>query len=336
MSFHCFQKRARCWHDDSFGLAFMALPQILRFRSARSFTLLSIAAAVVTTLLKLAAWRATGSVGLLSDALESLVNLAAALMAFWALGLARKAPDRHHPFGHSKAEYFSSGLESALIIIAALGIVQLAVPRLLHPEPPEALGFGLGLTLAATAVNGAVAMILLRAGGRLNSIGLRADGHHLLTDVWTSLGVIVGLAIVRLTGLAILDPVIAIAVALNIIFTGWRLLRETASGLLDHALPAAELERLEAVLAAHRRKEVDFHAIRTRRAGARRFVSLHVLVPGSWSVADGHAFCDQLEHEVIATLPDTHVITHLEPIEEPGSWDDEHLAWERNSGRQRR
>jgi cation diffusion facilitator family transporter len=313
----------------------MVLPQILHFRTARSFTLISIVAAVTTTLLKLAAWRATGSVGLLSDALESLVNLAAALVAFWALGLARKPPDQQHPFGHSKAEYFSSGLESALILLAAGGILQLAVPRLLQPQPPEELGLGLALTLVATAVNGIVAVILLRAGRKLNSIGLRTDGHHLLTDVWTSLGVVLGLIVVRLTGLAILDPIIAIAVALNIVFTGWRLLRETASGLLDHALPLEDLRCVEAVLGRHQGPGLAFHAIRTRRAGARRFISLHVLVPGSWSVAAGHAFCDQVERELCDALPAAHVITHLEPIEEPGSWDDEDLAWERSSGGER-
>jgi len=312
----------------------MALPQLLRFRSARSFTLISIAAAVVTTLLKLFAWRITGSIGLLSDALESLVNLAAAVVAFWALGLAAKPPDRQHPFGHSKAEYFSSGLESTLIIVAALGIIHLALPRRWQPQPPEALGVGLALSLFATAVNGAVAVILLRAGRRLNSIGLRADGHHLLTDVWTSLGVVLALIVVRLTGLAVLDPLIAIAVAVNIVFTGWQLLRETASGLLDHALPPGELQVVESVLAGHRSEGVDFHAIRTRRAGARRFISLHVLVPGCWTVAAGHAFCDQLERQICSALTGAHVITHLEPIEDPGSWDDEELAWERDSGSQ--
>jgi cation diffusion facilitator family transporter len=298
------------------------------FRSPRSYTLLSIGAATATIVLKAAAWRITGSVGLLSDALESGVNLVAALAAFWALTLAAKPADREHPYGHFKAEYFSSGLESALILVAAAAIVWAALPRLLAPQPLEQLGAGLGLSLLATALNGLVAWQLLRASRRFHSITLRADAHHLLTDVWTSLGVLLAVALVKLTGWLILDPLIAIAVALNIVVVGLKLLRETASGLLDHALPEAEQRQLEALLAAHMGKGLAVHALRTRVAGSRRFVALHLLVPGSWSVQAGHDLCERIEQEIQAALPRTDVITHLEPIEDPRSWQDTGFGWE--------
>lgn len=297
--------------------------------SARASILLSMAAAVVTALLKLAAWRATGSVGLLSDALESLVNLAASTAAFWALGLARKPADPQHPYGHSKAEYFASGLESGLILVAALAILQAAFSRLLAPEPIAALGTGLLLTIVATAINGAVALVLLRNARHFHSIALRTDAHHLLSDVWTSLGVILALALVRLSGLLWLDPLVAILVGSNVLITGWRLLRESASGLLDAALPQAELQTLQDWLEAASSEELRFHAVRTRMAGSRRFISLHVLVPGHWTVAEGHGRCEQVEQAIAALLPGSHVTTHLEPVEEPSSWQDAALMWER-------
>ncbi len=300
----------------------------MAFASARTYTLLSVAAAVVTIVLKAAAWRLTGSVGLLSDAMESGVNLVGALTAFWALSLAAKPADRTHSYGHYKAEYFSSGLESALIVVAAIGILYAAAGRLLQPQPLEQLGLGLVLSLLATALNGFVAWVLLKASRRFHSISLRADAHHLLTDVWTSIGVVGGIALVKLTGLLILDPLIAIAVALNIVVTGWRLLRETASGLLDRSLSESELSQLEALLAGHSGEGIAFHALRTRVAGSRRFVSFHVLVPGAWSVQAGHDLCERLECEIVAALPRSHVFTHLEPIEDPVSWDDQGFRWE--------
>jgi cation diffusion facilitator family transporter len=298
------------------------------FDSPRSYTLLSVAAAVATIVLKAAAWRLTGSVGLLSDALESGVNLVAALAAFWALTLAAKPPDRSHHYGHFKAEYFSSGLESGLIVLAALVIIQAALGRLQNPQPLEQIGLGLALSLVATALNGLVAAVLLRAARRFHSITLRADAHHLLTDVWTSIGVVAGVGLVRLTGWTVLDPLIAIAVGLNIVFTGWSLLRETATGLLDRSLPEQEQEQLEALLAARAGDGIAFHALRTRVAGSRRFVSLHVLVPGCWSVQRGHDLCEQLERDIAALLPRSHVFTHLEPIEDPVAWEDEGFRWE--------
>ncbi|MEB3349443.1 MAG: cation diffusion facilitator family transporter [Cyanobacteriota bacterium] len=301
----------------------------MRLGSARSYTLLSVGAAVATIALKVEAWRRTGSVGLLSDALESGINLVAALCAFWALTMAERPADREHPFGHFKAEYFSSGLESALIVVAALAIIQAAVGRLLQPQPLEQVGVGLALSLVATAINGAVALLLLRGARRFDSITLRADAHHLLTDVWTSLGVVVAVGLVQLTGWTILDPLIAIGVAVNIAITGGMLLRETASGLLDRALPEEDQKRLEALLAGHAAEGIAFHAVRTRVAGSRRFVSFHVLVPGEWSVQAGHDLCERIERQIAAALPRSHVFTHLEPIEDPVAWDDDGFHWDR-------
>jgi cation diffusion facilitator family transporter len=260
--------------------------------------------------------------------MESGVNLVAALAAFWALTLAAKPADRTHHYGHFKAEYFSSGLESVLIVVAALAIIHAAIGQLQHPAPLEQIGIGLLLSLLATALNGVVAWLLLRASRRFHSITLRADAHHLLSDVWTSVGVVIGVGLVKLTGLAVLDSLIAIAVALNIVVTGWKLLHETASGLLDRALPEEEHDQLEALLAAHEGEQIRFHALRTRVAGSRRFVAFHVLVPGAWSVQAGHDLCEQLEREIASALPRTHVLTHLEPIEDPKSWDDQGFRWE--------
>ena len=300
----------------------------MRLASARSYALLSVAAALLTIALKTLAWAITGSVGLLSDALESCVNLVAALTAFWALGQASKPADRNHSFGHSKAEYFSSGLESALIVVAAIGIIWAAAGRLLHPEPISSVDLGLTLSLIATALNGAVAWLLLRAARRFRSITLRADAQHLLSDVWTSVGIVVGIVLVKLTGWLVLDPLIAIAVAINITLTGVHLFRETASGLMDHSLPEAELQSLEAHLAQRSGNGIDFHALRTRVAGSRRFISLHVLVPGGWSVKEGHDYCETIEREIAGLVPESHVFTHLEPIEDPLSWQDRNFRWD--------
>ncbi len=298
------------------------------FASPRHVILLSTAAAVATIVLKTLAWRLTGSVGLLSDAMESGVNLVAALGAFWALTLAAKPADRTHHYGHFKAEYFSSGLESVLIVVAALAILHTAIGRLQQPEPLEQLGIGLALSLAATALNALVAWVLLKAARRFDSITLRADAHHLLTDVWTSAGVVLGIGLVKLTGLTILDPLIAIAVAVHIVVTGWTLFHETASGLLDRSLPDPEQQLLEKLLASYESEEIRFHALRSRVAGSRRFVSFHVLVPGHWTVQAGHDLCEELEHRVAATLTRTHVMTHLEPIEDPRAWEDLGFRWE--------
>jgi cation diffusion facilitator family transporter len=293
--------------------------------SARSYAALSIVAALLTIALKFWAYVLTGSVGLLSDAIESIVNLVAAGAAFWALSYASKPPDAQHTFGHSKAEYFSSALEGVLILVAALSIAVAAGDRLLHPQPIEQVGIGLGLSLVATALNGGVAWTLLRASRRLRSITLRADAHHLLTDVWTSIGVVVGIVLVSVTHWNILDPIVALLVAANIVWTGLRLLRETGSGLLDSAIPDEDQQAIALILSEHQSEGVQFHALRTRVAGSRCFVSFHVLVPGIWTVQRGHDLCETIEQAIASALPGTDVTTHLEPIEDPISWDDDGL-----------
>ena len=297
----------------------------MKSKSARFYAALSIGAALLTIILKFGAYLLTGSVGLLSDAAESVVNLIAAFVAFWALTFAARPPDAEHAFGHSKAEYFSSGVEGALILVAAVCIAVEAWGRLLHPQPLEQVGLGLGLSLFATAINGGLALVMLKAGERLRSVTLRADAHHLLTDVWTTVGVVVGLLLVKLTGWLVLDPIIALIVAVNIVWAGVRLLRETGSGLLDASLPAAEQKIITDTFLAYQDKGIQFHALRTRGAGTRRFVSFHVLVPGQWTIQRGHDLCEAIELAIIRALPDTHVMTHLEPLEDPVSWEDQGL-----------
>lgn len=294
-------------------------PQLARF------AWLSIAAALATIVLKLAAWRLTGSVGLLSDALESFVNLAAAFMTLAMLSVAARPPDEDHAFGYGKAEYFSSGAEGALILVAAGGIAWAAVGRLLHPAPVERVGLGIGLSVAASLVNLAVARVLMSVGRRVRSIALEADGRHLMTDVWTSAGVVIAIGAVVATGWLWLDPAIAIAVAVHIAWAAVSLIRRSWLGLLDRALPPDELAALQAVLGRHAAPDVQFHAVRTRQAGARRFVAMHVLVPGAWTVSRGHALLEEIEAEVRAALPDSNVLTHLEAIEDPSSFEDQQL-----------
>lgn len=294
----------------------------MRGWDTRSFALLSIGAAVLTITLKFGAYLLTGSVGFFSDAVESVVNLFGAAAAFWALTVAARPADEEHAYGHGKVEYFASGLESALIIVAAGYILYSATGRLLDPEPLQQVGLGLGLTLMASAINGGVALVLLRAGRRLRSITLDADGKHLLTDVWTSGGVIVGVAAAGLTGWYFLDPLIAILVALNIVWTGMKLLKSTTNGLLDEAIPDEDQEQFETVLARYRESGIRFHALRTRQAGQRRFLSMHVLVPGDWSVQRGHDLSEKIEEELRYELPGSTVFIHIEPEEDPASFED--------------
>jgi cation diffusion facilitator family transporter len=293
--------------------------------SLARFAWLSVAAAITTIALKTVAWRLTGSVGLLSDALESLVNLAAAVMTLVLVTVAARPPDDEHAYGHTKAEYFASGAEGALIVLAAAGIAWAAVGRLLEPRPLANLGSGAVVSVAASLVNLAVGQLLVSVGRRSRSIAIEADGHHLMTDVWTSAGVLAGLAGVAVTGWTPLDPIVALLVAANIVRTGLRLLRRSALGLLDTALPEPERAALAAVLARHGRSDVQFHAIRTRQAGARRFVSFHVLVPGDWTVQRGHALAEEIERDVRVAIPSATVETHLEPIEDAVSFDDQGL-----------
>lgn len=291
----------------------------------KRYAWLSIAAAIVTILLKGLAWWLTGSVGLLSDAMESFVNLAGAIMALWMLHLAAQPADHNHTYGHSKAEYFASAFEGFLILLAALSIGWTAIDRLLHPKPLEQLGIGLAVSVLASLVNFVVARILLAAGRQYRSITLEADAHHLLTDVWTSAGVLVGIAAVAVTGWNWLDPVVALLVALNIVWTGVQLMRRSADGLMDVALPPEQQAAIDAVLEPYRREGIGFHALLTRQAGARAFVSLHVLVPGVWTVQQGHDKVEQIEAAIRAALPHAHVLTHLEPIEDEVSQDDASL-----------
>ena len=286
---------------------------------------LSVAAALGTMALKLLAWMLTGSVGLLSDALESLVNLGGAVMALLMLRVAALPPDTGHAYGHSKAEYFSSGFEGLLIFVAGGMIVAAALSRLIHPLPLEQAGIGLGISALAALVNLAVARVLLNAGRTHHSVTLEADGQHLMTDVWTSAGVIAGVGMVALSGWNILDPLIALAVALHILWTGWRLTSDAVSGLMDHSWPEAEQRVLEEVLDGFRAPEITFHAVRTRISGAQRFVSFHVLVPGAWTVQRGHDLLEQIEKTLVARLPNVTAFTHLEPIEDPVSYDDQGL-----------
>lgn len=286
---------------------------------------LSIAAALLTLGLKLLAWQLTGSVGLLSDALESLVNLSGAVMALWMLRVAAQPPDEDHAYGHDKAEYFSSGFEGMLIFIAGGAIAWAALPRLLDPQPIAQPALGLLVAALASGVNLAVSLILMRAAVAHRSEVLRANALHLRTDVWTSAGIIGGVVVVAASGWQRLDPLIALAVAAHILWTGFALVRESAMGLMDSAWPAAEREVLQALLQEYRTRGIDFHAVRTRRAAARRFVSFHMLVPGAWSVQQAHNLAEELEHALSQRIERLTVFTHLEPLEDPIAYQDIHL-----------
>ncbi len=283
---------------------------------------LSIAAAVVTIGLKTLAWLLTGSVGLLSDAAESVVNFVAAAAALGALHWATKPADEQHAYGHAKAEYLSAGFEGALILLAAVTIAVSATRRLLEPEPLSDVGIGLAVAVAASLINLAVGLLLLRAGRTHRSITLEADGRHLLTDVWTSGGVVAGVALVTVTGWDRLDPIVAFAVAANILVTGARLLRSSANGLMDEALEDAAQDDIDEVLAGFRARGAQFHAIRTRRAGRRAFISMHMLVPGDWTIRRGHDLAEEVEAALRDRLPRTTVFTHVEPVEDPRSFED--------------
>ena len=289
------------------------------------FAWLSVLAALATIALKTAAWWLTGSVGLLSDALESLVNLAAAIVALTMLQVAARPPDVEHAYGYSKAEYFASGFEGALILLAAVAIIWTAGARLLAPAPLGALGIGMAISVVASGVNLGVGLLLIRAGKQHGSIALEADGRHLLTDVWTSAGVIIGLAAVLFTGWYWLDPLIAIGVALNILWTGYLLLKRSALGLLDQALPPEQRAAIADILDRYQAQGLQFHALRTRQAAGRGFVSVHVLVPGAWTVQRGHDLLEEIEEALRSVVPSISVFTHLEPIEDPASMLDRDL-----------
>jgi len=293
--------------------------------SLARYAWLSIATAIATIALKGVAYEMTGSVGLLSDALESLVNLVAAVLALLMLSVSARPPDEDHAYGHTKAEYFASGAEGILILVAAVAIGWAAVLRLIEPRPLEQVGMGLIVSTVASFLNFFTARTLLAAGRRYRSIALEADAQHLMTDVWTSAGVLVGVGAVSVTGWQRLDPIIALLVAANIVRTGVSLVNRSALALLDVAWAPAERDVLRSILQKHEGAEVKFHAIRTRQAGARRFVSLHVLVPGGWTVARGHELLERIESEIRSAVPHSTVETHIEPIEDPASWVDQDL-----------
>lgn len=292
------------------------------------FAWLSIGTAVLTMGLKATAYLLTGSVGLLSDALESGINLVAAIAALIALTVAAQPPDEEHAYGHSKAEYFSSALEGGLIVVAALTIAATAIERLLHPRPLQQIDVGIGVAVLASLFNLATAVVLLRAGRAYESATLEADAHHLLSDVWTSVGVVVGVGAAWLTGWQPLDPIVALIVGVNIGWTGVRLTRGAISGLMDTALPPEEQAVIRRILDEHADGGVQFHALRTRRAGAQRFVSVHVLVPGVWTVQQGHDLLEEIEREIRDGLRNAAVFTHIEPLEDPTSWNDQQLTRE--------
>lgn len=288
----------------------------------RKFALLSIVAALATIALKAAAWWLTDSIGLLSDALEGTVNLMGATMMLAMLTVAARPPDEEHAFGYTKAEYFASGFEGTLILIAAVSIAVVAVDRLISPRTLENVGAGLVVSALASAVNYAVARSLFRAARRYRSIALEADAHHLMTDVWTSAGVIAGVGAVSLSGWTRLDPLIALGVATHIVWTGGKLMKRSVLGLLDRALPPEQRRILDRVLDRYRAQGIEFHAVRTRCAGTRSFISLHVLVPGDWSVTRGHDLAELVEHEIRVELPEAVVTTHIEPLGHPVSYRD--------------
>lgn len=283
------------------------------------FAWLSILAAVITIGLKVSAYFLTNSISLLSDAMESVVNLATAIVALIALRIAAKPADDEFSYGYSKAEFFSSGFEGGMILIAAGSIIATAVPRLIHPQPLEKIGLGLGVSIAASIVNWGVSLVLTHAARLYGSVTLEADARHLMTDVITTAGVIAGVGLVSLTGWQRLDAIIALLVAGNILFTGFKLLKHAALGLLDVALPKSDLQVILDILKPYESDGITFHDIRSRSAAARGFVSMHVLVPGDWSVQKAHDLAEQLEIRIHTSLPQIMVFTHVEPAEDPAS-----------------
>ena len=293
--------------------------------SLTRFAWLSIAAALATIALKCGAYFLTGSLGLLSDGIDSFVNLIGAVMVLAMLTVAARPADEDHSYGHSKAEYFSSGVEGTLILIVALTIGAVAVAGLIQPKQLDQIGLGLAISTLASLINLGVGLLLLRAGRKARSIALEADARHLMTDVWTSGGVLVGVGAVAITGWQRLDPIVALAVAANLIWTGLGIVRRSVSGLMDTALPKSEQELIQNVLRTYEKDGLQFHAVRTREAGARKFVSMHVLVPGNWTVNRGHKLLEKIEQKIQKILPHVILFTHLEPLDDPASWQDETL-----------
>ena len=283
----------------------------------------SIAVALLTIVLKTGAWWITGSVGLLSDAAESMVNLVAAIVALVSLTIAARPADHNHHFGHGKAEYFSAALEGIMVFVAAASIIYLGIERLLNPRPLESIGIGLAISMVAAVLNGVVGQVLIRVGTRHRSITLRADGRHLMTDVYTSVSVVVGLGLAWLTGWYWMDPVVAIFVGVNILITGYRLITESTAGLMDISLSPEDNARIHAILDAHTEQgRIEFHAVRTRESGSLQFMEMHMLVPGEWTVQRGHDAMEDLVEKIVAQFPHMRVTGHLEPVSDPRSYED--------------
>jgi cation diffusion facilitator family transporter len=289
--------------------------------SLKKFLYISIAAAILTISLKLIAYLLTNSVGILSDALESGVNLVAAVVALIMIRIAEKPPDREHEFGHNKAEYFSSAVEGGLIVLAAFSIIWSAVPRIISPQPLENVGMGLLVAVGASLINLAASNILIKNGKKYNSITLEADGKHLMTDVLTSAGVLLGIGLIKVTGWMRLDGIVAIGVALNIIWTGYQLIKRSALGLLDTGFPKDEMDSIRRVLEKYEQQNIQFHSLMTRQSGQRKFIFVHILMPGTMDIQQGHNLAEKVENDLRMLFPNTQttVFTHLEPIEDPVS-----------------
>ena len=295
---------------------------MMKERPLTHYALLSVAAAIVTLLLKLMAWRLTGSIGLLSDALESLVNLAAACIAWISLSVAVQPEDKEHAFGHSKAEYFASGLEGLFIFFAALGIAGTAIERFFHPQVLTQTFQGIAVSTVASGINLVVAIVLLRVGKKRSSVALESDGKHLMTDVLTSLGVVVGVGLIGLTQWWWLDPLVGLFLAAHIIIIGLKLMKESMRGLMDFRLPKKEIEMIHAILDKYAVEGIRYHALRTRRAAALKFLAVHLLMPGKWTVSQGHNVAERIEEDLRHAIPNLIVFTHMEPLEDPVSWED--------------
>jgi cation diffusion facilitator family transporter len=301
-------------------------------KSLKKFMYLSIAAAVVTILLKFTAYRVTGSIGFFSDALESIVNLLAAVFGLIMLHVSEKPADEGHEFGHSKAEYFSSAIEGSLILLAAFSIIWSAVPRLIHPIALENINIGLLFSVGASLVNLAVGQMLIHNGKKSKSLLVEADGKHLMTDVWTSAGVIAGILLVKFTGILILDPIIAILVALNIVYTGYRLISRSTNGLMDASISETEIDQVKKYLDSLKEKDITYHSLMTRQAGQRKFISFHLLVPGAWTVQQGHENADIIEETIEDMFDEPVTVTsHIEPVEDPASLKDIGIDRKKNS-----
>jgi len=298
--------------------------KLLKQELPASILWFSIIASILTISLKSWAYYVTDSVGFLSDAMESVINLIAGVVALLLLTIAYRPPDKDHPFGHDKAEYFSSLIEGTLIVLAAIGIGYTAVDRFFHPKPLESLNFGMALSVFATIINLVTARILLHYGRKHKSITLEADAHHLMTDVWTTVGIILGILLVKFTGWYIIDPIMAIAVALSIIYTGSKLIIRSTQGLMDSSLSEKEIEEIKKVLDRFKEQGVDYHALYTRRASAKNFITFHLLLPGDWTIFKGHEITKLIEIEIDERFPNSDIFIHLEPLNDPEAFDDFH------------